>query len=50
MRKITYWNRYASPMFGTRYYTYKYKRVYPWTFLKLCYIKMFYDGYMEGEE
>lgn len=41
--KVEYWNRWTDQFGNTGYGTFSFKHMYPWTFAKLLYIRLFYD-------
>lgn len=49
MTKVTYWNRWADQFGHTEYHTFRFKHMFPWTFIKLLRIRLIYDE-MEMEE
>lgn len=44
--KVTYWDRYGKPPV---YHIYTFKRLWLWVFIKLLYIRFFYDEMIFGE-
>lgn len=44
--KVTYWQRCGNPV---EYKSFTFKHMWPWVFIKLLYIRLFYDE-MEMEE
>ena len=47
--KVTYWNRWSDESGHTNYYSFKFKRMWPWVFIRLLLIRFGYDE-VEMEE